>query len=95
LRGAESVKGFSRALGNAVRCRELYEAATADIRVRDDPDVETLIRLGVHGETPKEKWECVLGKLSESLAIASSGGATRNCKEKWRYHNVIKVRDRP
>lgn len=61
---AESFTGFSRAVRYAARCLELYEAATAEEGVRDDPDIETLDRYGADGETPKEKREWALEEVS-------------------------------
>ena len=64
---AESLLGFSLAVRKAARCLELYEAATADLGRRGDPDVAVLDAYGAFGRTLKEKREWALQEVTSTV----------------------------
>jgi hypothetical protein len=78
----ERLSEFSRAVSIASQCLELYEAATDEIGVRDDPDIEVLDRHGAYGETPKEKGEWALQEVTRTV--------NRRVK-KWCYPHLYRV----
>lgn len=78
----ESLAEFSRAVQIASLCLELYEAATAELGARGEPDVEALDRLGAYGQTPKEKREWALQEVT---------GIVSKRIKKWCYPQLYRV----
>jgi hypothetical protein len=99
----ESLVGFSRAVSKAAQCLELYEAATAEIGVRDDPDVEILDSYQAYGVTPREKREWamqevarIVGKYVEDEChpqlyrqVNTETGRTVGFEQGWGFRSLI------
>jgi hypothetical protein len=99
----ESLLRFGREAGEAGRCLELYQAATAKIGRRGDPDVEVLDGYGILGATAMEKREHALEEVTNTVAqrvknhcypklyrrVNLAANRTLRFEEGWGFHSLL------